>query len=294
MSFQVKAPLHAKRKRLLVRIILINYLKKTFIKNIYDKSHRIKSLFRFINRIILEVTRNTSSAAYFVNSYRDYLRSSNPKRMIDLKDVHLGDMCFVIGNGPSLSASDLDKIKEFTTFGSNYIFEMNNFLPTYYFVQDFLLLKNKQFLNKIREVSHNTSFTFLPFNIISNKQKKYINNVIYFYLSRPNDNSRKFSFDLSQNVEEGHTVTYTILQFAVYMGFKKIFILGVDNTTSGHFYDADTPNEVYLQPNEVTNNSYQYLKSVLPSNVEIVNCTRGGSLEVFERMSLEQVISNLK
>ena len=277
-----------------MRTRLINFLKKTSIKKIYDKNNSVKRLFRYINRNINIVTRNTIEQSYSINSYRDYLLSPNPQKLINLKDVHSGDVCFVIGNGPSLISSDIDKLKGYITFGSNYIFEMNNFLPTYYFAQDYLLLKNKEFLKRIRDISPKTSYTFLPFNIIPNRQKKYLINVIYFYLNLPNYNSRKFSFDLSHSFEDGWTVTYSMLQCAIYMGFKKIYLLGIDNTSSGHFYDSNISSEISQKPNEVVNNSYRYLKSVLPSDVIIINSTRGGLLEVFDRVSLDKVLSDLE
>lgn len=288
-----------------MRIKLINYLKKTFIKDLYDKDFRIRNFFRFINRTVITivaiVTRSTIKQSFSKHSYREYLLSPNPQSLMKLKDTHSGDVCFVIGNGPSLTSSDLDKLKNFTTFGSNFLFEMNDFLPTYYFVQDFKHLKNKQLLEKVREISPKTSFTFLPFNIITNKQKKHFDNIIYFYLNLPNVNSRSFSFDISQYIEEGGTVTYSILQCAIYMGFKSVYLLGVDNNhnvgnfyDAGHFYDPNPINECYHKPNESMEKSYQYLKSLLPSNLKIINCTRGGTLEVFERKSLDKVINDLK
>lgn len=281
-----------------MRIKLINYLRKTFIKDIYDKSNTIKRLFKFINKgiitIVAIVTRTTIRQSFSVHSYRDYLLSPNPKRLINLKDNHFGDVCFVIGNGPSLASSDLDKLKNFTTFGSNFVFKMNDFLPTYYFVQDYMHLKNEQLLERIREISPKTTLTFLPFNIIPNKQKKQFDNIIYFYLNLPNVKSRSFSFDISEYIEDGWTVTYSILQCAIYMGFKSIYLLGLDNNDTGHFYDSNTTNEACIQPNESSDKSYRYLKSVLPSNLKIVNCTKGGALEVFERMSLDKVLSDIK
>ena len=77
------------------------------------------------------------------------------------------------------------------------------------------------------------------------------------------------------------------------MGFKKIYLLGIDNTESGHFYDSDNSDENAQISNKTMHKSYLYLKSVLPSDVKIVNCTRGGLLELFDRISLDKVIAEL-
>ena len=36
----------------------------------------------------------------------------NRRRLMELKDTHMGETCFVIGNGPSLTAADLDRIRQ--------------------------------------------------------------------------------------------------------------------------------------------------------------------------------------
>ena len=43
--------------------------------------------------------------SYVLNHFE---KSKYAKRLRMLKDTHLGEMCFIIGNGPSLSADDLE------------------------------------------------------------------------------------------------------------------------------------------------------------------------------------------
>lgn len=56
--------------------------------------------------------------------YREYLNSENRRWLDRLKDSHKGERCFVIGNGPSLQADDLEKLKNEFTFAANRIYDM--------------------------------------------------------------------------------------------------------------------------------------------------------------------------
>jgi hypothetical protein len=69
-------------------------------------------------------------------------RSSNfiRKRYLkQFKNLHPGERCFIIGNGPSLTPEDLAKLKSEISFGSNKIylaFDQTEWRPSYYVVED--------------------------------------------------------------------------------------------------------------------------------------------------------------
>ena len=74
-------------------------------------------------------------------------KSSN--RLRSLKEIHTG-RCFIIGNGPSLTDSDLQRLMQLgeVTFACNSLiklFDEKQFRPTYYFAQDNkVILDNKE------------------------------------------------------------------------------------------------------------------------------------------------------
>jgi len=43
----------------------------------------------------------------------------------------------------------------------------------------------------------------------------------------------RFSFDCAEEVFDGSTIAYSVLQLATYMGFKEIYLLGADCDYSG-------------------------------------------------------------
>lgn len=84
--------------------------------------------------------------SYVLNHFE---KSKYAKRLRMLKDTHLGEMCFIIGNGPSLSADDLEVLHKnnVLSFGFNRIFLMfdkTNWRPDFYVSQDEKMLLNCQ------------------------------------------------------------------------------------------------------------------------------------------------------
>ena len=82
------------------------------------------------------------AARYFISSVVVCVGGKRRKAnctMRELKDKYKGQRCFVIGNGPSLTAEDLNLLKGEVTFASNRIykmFEQTDWRPTYYAVFD--------------------------------------------------------------------------------------------------------------------------------------------------------------
>ena len=69
------------------------------------------------------------------------------KAICALKDSHKGEKCFVIGNGPSLTAEDLNRLQDsgIPTFAMNRVFKFfpqTKWRPTYYISEDILILKD--------------------------------------------------------------------------------------------------------------------------------------------------------
>ena len=112
------------------------------------------------------------------------------------------------------------------------------------------------------------------------------------------------------------TVMTFMIEMAMFMGFKEIYLLGTDCTnsfTSGHFgeaYTASTLDKVNLARARViigdpdltleglgeyrrqrSISAYEKLEAYAKNHgVKIYNATRGGALEVFERIRLEDTL----
>ena len=225
---------------------------------------------------------------------------------VNYKNLHKGKRCFIIGNGPSLKPEDLDLLNNEITFGTNRIYGIygkTKWRPTYYCIQDFMLIND--LISDIIVKTKESKIRFFPINNyrkhykILNRQK----NIKYFYLNIKGFNPQlpRFSEDISKEVFEGQTITYTALQIAIYMGFKEIYLLGIDHSysivenkngiienknTSDYFSGAPTEG-VTKRPYNIDNTTLAYLSArnyAEKNGVKIYNTTRGGKLDIFERI----------
>src|SRR3990172_5759675 len=63
------------------------------------------------------------------------LSTANKEKLLQFRNRHVGQRCFILGNGPSLSKMDLGLLNNEVTFGLNRVyllFEQMQFMPTYY------------------------------------------------------------------------------------------------------------------------------------------------------------------
>lgn len=224
------------------------------------------------------------------------LQIGSRKRLRSYRNCHSG-RCFIIGNGPSLRNSDLKRLMELgeTTFACNSLIKLFNeipFRPTYYFAQD-----NKIILDNKEEIAAYKGTRFLK----AHYAKRYhIEGVTYYNMLF---NPTVFSNNIAKVVYSGQTVTYSMIQFAAYMGFKEIYLIGVDcNYSSGN---SVITQESYFDP-RLFNNGRSYAPPEVDTNllayacarqvcdkqgVKIYNATRGGKLEIFERVSLDDILT---
>ena len=141
---------------------------------------------------------------------------------------------FIIGNGPSLNKTPLHLLLNEEVFCSNrfnLMFERLNFNPKYYAcVDDRVLLTIRE---DIFEISKKVKYVFLPLIHPSSgkffyKTYKEIENVYWLILN-------KFSYSLNMPyIGINKSVANCSLQIAVYMGFKEIYLVGIDLDYEDH------------------------------------------------------------
>jgi hypothetical protein len=231
----------------------------------------------------------------FLNKTSYWLRFTNRKRLKSFKNKHKGERCFIIGNGPSLRYEDLERLKVETTMVCNSfikVFGDLSFTPTYYFAQDAGVVKEN--IELINNTKHIVRFIRSYYNKKRYPLKGIINFIVF-------DSKIGFSDDVVRGVYDAWTVTFSMMQFAVYMGFSEIYLLGIDfnyakdNTeiTTDCYFDRRLYNgKRYAAPPkpEVTIAGYEKAKQYCEAhNIKILNATRGGKLEVFERVDIDKI-----
>ncbi len=240
---------------------------------------------------------------------KHFEKTADGKKLKLLKNVHKGKRCFLIGNGPSLKAADLDKLHANgdITFAFNRvynIFDQTEWRPTYYISQDEKMLSGCQ-----EEVSKlKCEFKFVPI------QLKFYHNIniqgaTYFNMNwQQIENPLDFGFtdDISKEIFCAATGMYTAVQMAVYMGFSEIYFIGVDhhfhtsinnkgeivvdNTVKDYFSDKynHDKDKLFIPNTEKSTLTYVAIKNHCDKrNINVFNATRGGKLEVFPRVDFD-------
>lgn len=237
-----------------------------------------------------------------------------------------GNRCFIIGNGPSLKIEDLENIKKEYSFASNAIYAIyayTDWRPTYYFATDSIFCKqmmaDKTNL-KILMDGCDAAFTPILEEGIRYREDSDINQLYYMLtlIKESKNGLPYFSSDCSKQIYSAGSVTYPMLQLAIYMGFKQIYLLGMDfnysverhksnntiirNDICNHmkiieqeekkFYNAiyERHNETYIIDIDVQLAGYQAAKQYADLHgIDIYNATRGGKLEVFPRVNFDDL-----
>jgi hypothetical protein len=220
-----------------------------------------------------------------------------------LKGKYDGKRCFIICTGPSLTTEDLDKIRDEYTFGMNSIClldDKTSFRPTFYGCNDLGVYKKLK--TSIEQYCGNQIEVFVSDRIKRHGDIKkgwhvFPENVAYHTYDRwfKQNFWCKFSGDCYRTIYGMHSITHSLIQLAVYMGFKEIYLLGADcNFPKGkqiHFQDYGVPDTTIDTARERNIAGYKEVKKQMNQyGFTVFNATRGGALEVFERVNLDDLL----
>lgn len=222
--------------------------------------------------------------------YKEYIKR--------FKNTHKNERCFIVGNGPSLLLSDVEILKrnKETCFASNSIyrlFKSTEWRPDYYVVGDYKTW-NMLADNNCKEINNCKCFFLADYYY--DPFITPLNTIRYNLL--PFKEEKGFSEDIADYVYSGGTITYVAMQIAAYMGFKEIYLLGVDCNNLGHFYGDVTNNEMESWNTNSWNVEYWKdaykiaLEHSKNKGIKIFNATRGGELEVFDRVNFDSLFSD--
>ena len=223
-------------------------------------------------------------------------RRASVRQLAALKDVHRGERCFIIGNGPSLKKTDLSKLKGEKTFGVNRIYLMFpelGFPTSYYLSVNSLVIE--QCADDIRNLPIPKFLSWRSHHLIQPTADTAFLHTTY--------TGPGFAQDAGGRLWEGATVTFVALQLAFHMGFEQAVLIGVDHnyTTKGkpnttvvsqgedpnHFNsnyfgkgfrwqlpDLDTSEKGYL----LARQAYQQ------AGRQVLDATIGGNLTIFPKV----------
>jgi len=186
----------------------------------------------------------------------------------------------VIGNGGSLAEMPLEFLKRYPSIGSNHIFLLEGFTPTYYTAIDPIGLM-ADFEARLAAMPCIKILGRRVFNRFSPK------NVLRIETGKDGFSKNPFKVPAC----EGWTVTYFNLQLAYYLKWDVVLLVGVDHWAKGnqsHFVDN------YIQQdfedsdmNDLTLPYYNMAKAMFEkAGRTIVNLSKWSALDVFEKQDI--------
>ncbi|WP_199294633.1 6-hydroxymethylpterin diphosphokinase MptE-like protein [Anabaena sp. FACHB-1237] len=227
------------------------------------------------------------------------------KKIAKFKDIHKGESCFIIGNGPSLKNMDLSPLKNYHTFGLNKIYLMFDKVDlnlSYHVAVNRLVIE--QSVSEFESLQCPSFLSYIPAHTSISPLDH-----IYYILT---GGLCKFSSNPIEIICEGHTVTYVAMQIAFYMGFSKVFLIGVDH----NFIAQGQPNEQQIlqgeDPNHFAPNYFGNQQWHLPdleaseihyhiakfnynrANRQIYDATVNGKLQIFPKISYEEALNKCR
>ncbi|MGI6069345.1 MAG: 6-hydroxymethylpterin diphosphokinase MptE-like protein [Blautia sp.] len=237
----------------------------------------------------------------------------NFKRLQSYQNAHKGERCFLVGTGPSLVPEDLDKIQGEKAFGCNMLYKLypkTSWRPDYYCMTDRVYAKyqSQEMLKHVEApvFTPKSAYRRMP---VHGEQVIYVNDIYDYNTYKPRGKMLSYCWLKA-------SVMLFMLEMAVYMGFTEIYLLGVDCTNTyrpdGHFtkdYVKDdakaaekerlesdlkkekmTPEEMWAHNYRRNIEAYEEIaKFAQKKGISIYNATRGGNLEVFPRVALEEI-----
>lgn len=244
------------------------------------------------------------------------------QRNEQLRNIHAGQRCFVIGNGPSLARQDLSPLADEITFVMNAfwkhpILDEEKWQPTYYCFADGALFTDgseptRKFYRSLRERVHSTNYL----SSLKGKQALEAQRLLpldstFFYRchNQPLGLSPVDSIDLTGSIPWVFSASQLAMIAAIYMGCSPIYLLGLDHDwlihrgQDRHFYSGPSIESHETATGELNYaydlemeamwklwQGYRKLKTVARARgLQILNATDGGFLDLFERVSYQSL-----
>ena len=234
-------------------------------------------------------------------------------RLLELKDKYKNRRCFIVGLGPSLRVADLDLLAENHeyTFSMNRcyrLFDKTAWRPDCYVVSDAKACTSETMSAIDSMLSAGTTVAYSRSEISGMPKDALYFKVNFIDFIMRNSMKRKYrtrahdcllSTDAYEYVYAGSSCAHTIIQLAYYMGFSEVYLLGTDCGTSSDKKSyceglGSVKNNAYIKgEGQLMIKDFQSIKDDIEHknlDFHIYNCTRGGALEVFPRIGLDNIL----
>ncbi|MDO8556795.1 MAG: DUF115 domain-containing protein [Nanoarchaeota archaeon] len=161
------------------------------------------------------------------------------------KNMYNGRRCFIVASGPSLAYKDLSFLKEEVVIALNLsilTLDLFGIKPQFNIIAD-----RYQYIN-FKDIYEKLTFnTFVKKIIVASACDTFPSDLkdenTHFFPIKLQQEKADFSVDINKGFARGKTVAFDAIQLAYYLGFKEVYILGMDMTVkhdwgkNGHAYE---------------------------------------------------------
>ena len=231
------------------------------------------------------------------------------ERIRSFKNKHVGQRCFIVGSGPSLTLDDLELIKDEVCFGVNSdykIYNKTSWRPKYYVIMDdnaFDVLGEECYKKMIYDAFFCCNYRSAKIpngvRLVDNCAYHFMIGTIWNKMMPSHFPVAKYSSDIAEVVYSGKTVIYSVIQIAAYMGFKEIYLLGVDCNYTGKKKHADgmgyqsifsVPEDRLERNGYMMRLQFEEMNKKLPQDVKVYNASKKSSLDTFPKVKIEELV----
>jgi hypothetical protein len=226
--------------------------------------------------------------------------SSYDKKIDKLQGIHSGKKAILLGNGPSVSYRDLEKFDNYIVFACNRIhlaYDNTTFRPNYVLTSDEQVIADfSEDISKNNKDIAKTIFVSKKYNVLSD----------YWFMLKKG-NPFQFRLDISKGLQSGGGTLISATQLGYFMGIKEFYLYGVDhsfkiasqsngtssaNGEGNHFLKNYRAGKSWQAPTmDVVEDAFIKSDELLRSKSGFIkNATRGGKLEVLERVDIDEII----
>lgn len=258
---------------------------------------------------------------YAANAYQSRIKNPLNKRAVAKAETAWqqlrqsapkSDAMLVVCNGPSLAATDLERLAAIPAIASNKValmFDRTDWRPRYYTIADPLLAF------KLRD----DPFAAHPQVLCSHNIRSFFRRVtplpwlnIMYHQADNRALSGEFTPDPVKGFIDGYTITVHNIQLALWLGARRIYLIGCDHSYAEerqarvaklvHGDQANHFDPRYRAKGEIVNNApiermelaFEAIRRIAEFNqAQIINISRRTALDIFERKSADDIIAEV-
>jgi hypothetical protein len=197
----------------------------------------------------------------------------------ELRNKHINERCFIVGNGPSLKHHDLTKLTDECVFTVNYMMksdyfktlnsEYHLFFDPIVFGLDPKIKEDKVKIDMIASTfKSNPNMTYvIPYRRRENFIKLFPNHKFKFiYNYKTFTPQQKRTSHLHRITPGFQNVIIYAINTAIYMGFKEIYLIGVDMTGFLEHFEYNKTNNQWGHSYTKTDDEIAFILETLKSN----------------------------